>query len=396
VKLRVEREGVSAETAAAVPVGWSETRLYFVTAYHGVGPVRTGQVEHAVTSIRVGWFNDPELRDAVLFDRYDPVLDLAVVSTALPQGFVREPALRDRAPKAGEAVTLIGHPAAGDWGVWTGRVQNENASGTDVAHFVYTSTGNPTDGFSGGAVIGSDDAFLGIHSATPSPAYALGIKSVDIMRLLGVWRVPMNRFSTDAGGGGSSASVVADLKRALEGTGKTEWYLPPAQTGLGDQITHASERREVSKLEACHLYLHVSSEWEGDSLPRIGGELEMDLNIDLTDLHAEIGQWVGHPSAFNTYIPRQTKYPLVRSAPNAGPPGASYKLGAFVVKISAGIAGFKPIAMRLSEHAFASDDVSRSETWFNGWNFLYEYEQGATIGLAAINRAIDGCRGTAR
>jgi hypothetical protein len=192
-KVRVEREGMTAETAAALPVGWSDTRLYLITALHAVASLQSGGVEHKVTAIRLEWPDNPESQPARLYERYDSVLDLAVLSVDLPPGFTRQPVLSEANVQANQPVTLIGHPASGEWSFWSGQVQNEN-SGSDVARFVYTGSNAPEDGFSGGPLFASNGSLLGIHSATPTPSYGIGIKTGDILRMLTAWRIPTNRF----------------------------------------------------------------------------------------------------------------------------------------------------------------------------------------------------------
>jgi hypothetical protein len=193
-KVRIEREGVTGETAAALPVGWSDTRLYLVTVFHAVAPIESNGVEHKVTAIRVELANDPEVHAAQMFPRFDSALDLAVVSIDLPSKWVQLATLSTGSVRASQAVTLIGHPAAGDWSVWSGQIQNEN-DGFNVARFVYAGSKEPVDGYSGGPIFGSDGSLLGIHSGTPgTPGYGVGTKVRDIVRLLSAWRVPTNRF----------------------------------------------------------------------------------------------------------------------------------------------------------------------------------------------------------
>jgi hypothetical protein len=236
-KVRVEREGLTAETAAALPVGWSDSRLYLVTVYHAVGPVLSGGIEHKVTAIRIEWPNSPELQPAQMFDRYDPVLDLAVLSVDLPPTFTRQAVLSDVSVQAGQSVTLIGHPASGDWSVWSGQVQNEN-SGSDVTRFAYSGANAPGDGFSGGPVFGQNNTLLGIHSATPTTSYGIGIKTGDIVRLLSVWRIPGNRFLKSA----TNPDPVRDL---------TNW--------IAEYQIEVVFTEDLSPIEsAAYVYINVS------------------------------------------------------------------------------------------------------------------------------------------
>jgi hypothetical protein len=195
VRLRVNRTNLPSETAAGMIIGWTDTRVYVITACHALLP-DCGAPEAPVTGVELQGYRRAESFPAVVFGRFDPALDLAVVSAAVPRDFPLRPALIRSDPEPGANIHVIGHPAAGEWSVWRGSVLNENGPSGDVTHFVYAGTSLPTDGFSGGAIFNAAGRVLGLHSRTSgAAAYGLGMKMDDVVRQLQVWQVPANAFT---------------------------------------------------------------------------------------------------------------------------------------------------------------------------------------------------------
>jgi hypothetical protein len=233
VQIRVHRDGLSDETAAAVLVGWTDQHAYFATAYHAVAP--KGIVP--VRSVEVRLYASPERLDAQVFDRLDADLDLAVVRTAIPATMPRVP-LASAAPKPAASIRIIGHPASGEWSVWSGAIQNETAAGGDIQHFVYSDRDLPGDGFSGGGIFDAGGALLGIHSET-AKGYGVGIKVSEMLRRFSVWAVPSNAIGSVAAGAPITEEKMGtdQLRASLDGF----WSLPTGSIVLirqsGDSVT---------------------------------------------------------------------------------------------------------------------------------------------------------------
>jgi S1-C subfamily serine protease len=193
VKLRIHRAAQSTEeTAAGVFVGKDRQSAYFITACHAVV-----QDDKAARKVRLQFYSSPEAFDASVFDRYDPVLDLSVVSvpvTDLP-GDMREIVRKD--PALGLPIHVIGHPSAGDWSVASGTIQNLNTASGDIHHFTVSRDSSLSEGHSGGAVFDAQGKFLGMHTAS-GPTYGIEAKSAEIVNQLAAWRVPTNNLSTVA------------------------------------------------------------------------------------------------------------------------------------------------------------------------------------------------------
>jgi hypothetical protein len=192
VRLRIVRDGKPDEFAAGIFVGKDSSYGYFATANHAAGPKSDGG---PITSIKVKFYGKLQEFDASLaLQSYDAILDLAVVQTAvanLPNGF--KPLLA-KDPTPATLIFVIGHPYAGDWSIWPGSIQNENAP-EDIHLFTTTRDFSLAGGYSGGPVLGASDDFLGMHIGT-RPNYGLASKSKDIVRQLEVWKVPTTNVGT--------------------------------------------------------------------------------------------------------------------------------------------------------------------------------------------------------
>lgn len=204
VKLRIHRALQSTEeTAAGLFVGKDRQNAYFITACHAVI-----QDDARVHSVELQFRNSPQKFKAVVFERYDSPLDLAVVVVpveSLPTE-LREIVRKDA--EMAVTVHVIGHPAAGDWSVASGTVQNIN-SGSDIHHFRMSRDNSLAEGHSGGPAFDASGAFLGMHVES-GPTYGVEAKSTEIVNQLAAWHVPTNNIT----------SVIADKSDA--GTGRQQ------------------------------------------------------------------------------------------------------------------------------------------------------------------------------
>ncbi len=201
VKLRSQSDS-SAETASGVYVGKDEQNAYFVTAFH---PLRkhTGADDHydLVQTVELQFYARPVGTRALVLDHYDPLFDLAVVYIPVDK-LPNEMAFMPRTEASAELpIHLIGHPPAGDWTTWTGRIQNELNVGGNSNFFSTGSDSSLTKGFSGAPVLDSNGSFVGIHLSSAN-SYARNLKSDAIVKLLKEWRVPMTNLA------GSGAGLV--------------------------------------------------------------------------------------------------------------------------------------------------------------------------------------------
>jgi hypothetical protein len=189
IKLRVHREGRSDETGAGIYVGKDQTNAYFITAYHVIGPDSLNVPAH---SVDVEFNSSPrDFAAAILLD-FDPSLDLGVVSITLDNLPPNMPQLAKGDAAADTRIHIIGHPAASDWSVWTGNIQNENASG-DTHHFATSFDKSLAGGYSGGPVFDSYGHFIGMHTQS-FQGYGIAIKLAEILNQLSAWRVPTNNI----------------------------------------------------------------------------------------------------------------------------------------------------------------------------------------------------------
>jgi hypothetical protein len=223
VKLRIHRALQSTEeTAAGVFVGKDRQSAYFITACHAVI-----QDDARVHSVHLQFHNSPQTFNAVVFDRYDPVLDLAVVSVPIVNlpADIQEMVRKD--PALAVPVHVIGHPSAGDWSVASGTVQNLNTSTGDIHHFAMTRDNSLAEGHSGGPVFDAQGEFLGMHTES-APTYGIEAKSAEIMNQLAAWHVPTN-------------NVNAYGSRDAQSLWKI-WPNPPAETKRDTEAYFRSAR----------------------------------------------------------------------------------------------------------------------------------------------------------
>jgi hypothetical protein len=211
VKLRIHRAAQSTEeTAAGLLVGKDQQTAYFITACHAVI-----QEDVRVASVELQFRGSPQKFKAKVFEKYEPVLDLAVVEVPLrdlPAGLT-EIARKDATLTV--PVHVIGHPTAGDWVVASGTVIGLNTNTGDIHHFTVSRDNSLAEGHSGGPVFDNQGAFLGMHTAS-APTFGVEAKSAEIVEQLAAWQVPTNnitRFwdvSAPVGGGVKVVNQQAD------------------------------------------------------------------------------------------------------------------------------------------------------------------------------------------
>ena len=193
VRLVLIRPGEANETAAGLFVGADQQDAYFITAYHAIGPNKSGAPARAV---QVQFRSSPQSFDAFPIANHDEDLDLGVVRVPMTNMPTNMPRIVWRSPSEGLAIRIIGHPAPAGWSLWRGTIQNEQrASSGDIHHFVTTKDLSLAGGYSGGPVFDPSGNFLGIHTLT-GDSYGLALRSDAIVSQLVVWRVPTNNLTT--------------------------------------------------------------------------------------------------------------------------------------------------------------------------------------------------------
>ncbi len=307
VKLRIHRALQSTEeTAAGVFVGRDRQSAYFITACHAVI-----QDDVRVRSVQLRFHDSPHDYNATVFEHYDPVLDLAVVMVPvadLPSG-MRELVRRD--PTLGIPIHVIGHPAAGDWSVASGTVQNLNTATGDIHHFTTSRDNSLAEGHSGGPVFDALGSFLGMHTAS-GPTYGIEAKSGEILNQLSAWHVPTNNVTTvqesrttpgedlpkdrDAINGVIDSYVDAYNKRDAQGLWQI-WPSPPAQTRKAIE-TYFRDARSVTmrvterKIEAKGAGATVTANSSQEFVPKNGSPQKSPDSPITFDLEKKGGAWL--------------------------------------------------------------------------------------------------------
>jgi ketosteroid isomerase-like protein len=196
------------ETAAGLFVGKDQQYAYFITARHAIADEVDNQ-EVLAQSTKL-WFNgSPQPLDASVVEHTDANLDLGVVSLPLANLPPNLPQIVRKDAAVNVSVRIVGHPAAGDWSVWQGTIQNENAPNGDIYHFITTTNPSLAHGYSGGPVFDPDGNFLGMHTATVA-SYGIAAKGALIVAQLKAWPVPANNL-TDV----RPESDIEAIKRVL-------------------------------------------------------------------------------------------------------------------------------------------------------------------------------------
>ena len=155
VVVEVTGQDGSVEKAAGMLVGRDNAKAYFVTAAHVI-------LSNKATKVRISYFNTASWVDASIFGSNDQDRDLEVITApvgTLPGGIRRTTSVD---PVVTAKFSLIGHPAAGDWQITTGLIQNELSA--DGKPQWFTGSGSASmGGYSGGPVFDEAGHFLGIH-----------------------------------------------------------------------------------------------------------------------------------------------------------------------------------------------------------------------------------------
>jgi hypothetical protein len=190
-KMHVHQQNGNDGYAAAIYVGSSSQQAYFISANHAV---RKGNILTAST-VDLRFRSSPTAVLGTVFDSFSVAADLAVISIPL-SGLPRQlPQLTVMDVKSDTQIHIIGQPAAGDWSVWAGILQNENATSGDIGHFTTSMDQSLAGGFSGGPVFDSPGYFLGMHTETTN-SYGVALKATDILRQLAAWNVPHENLAS--------------------------------------------------------------------------------------------------------------------------------------------------------------------------------------------------------
>ena len=180
--------------------GYKDGRVYIATANHIVrrGPDQAAHIEIVIKRL-------PERRiKAILLERFDHGLDLAVLAisvrdadvldpTRLPQGFARDAQLVSH----GEALYSIGHPSGQ---LWRKSVTPDRFADV-VGDGVRFESLSLAPGHSGGALVNSDGEIIGmIRRDEPPTGVASNIHT--LMRKFSEWGYPVSSwaFPVDIGG----------------------------------------------------------------------------------------------------------------------------------------------------------------------------------------------------
>jgi S1-C subfamily serine protease len=310
VKLRIHRAIQSTEeTAAGLFVGKDRQNAYFITACHAVI-----QDDARVQSVQLQFRSSPQGFKALVFERYDPVLDLAVVQVPvadLPQDL---PEIVRKDAALGVAVHVIGHPSAGDWSVASGAVQNMNTPAGDIHHFTTSRDNSLAEGHSGGPVFDALGGFLGMHTASGS-TYGIEAKSAEIVNQLAAWHVPTNNLTTVAagppeGGVGNQQAEREAINRVIDTYADSYnrrdakalwrvWPNPPAQTKQAIEAYFQSARsitmRVIDRrIESSGANATVMAQSSQEFIPRNGSPQKSPDSPITLELEKRSGDWLIH------------------------------------------------------------------------------------------------------
>jgi trypsin-like peptidase len=181
------------ETAAGLLVGKDPQYAYFITARHAVVDEVGNQELHS-ESTELWFYDRNQSVKAQVFAHTDALLDLGVVYVPVTELPINLPQIVRKGVAVNASVVIVGHPAAGDWSFWPGKIQNENAPNGDVHHFVTTTDPSLAHGYSGGPVFDSEGYLIGMHVATEA-SYGIAAKAADIAAQLEAWRIPRNNVT---------------------------------------------------------------------------------------------------------------------------------------------------------------------------------------------------------
>jgi trypsin-like peptidase len=259
------------ETAAGVFVGKDKQNAYFITARHAIAEEVDNQEVHA-QSTNLWFYGSPQSLRAVVFDRTDAILDLGVVYVTVENLPPDLPQIVRKDAAVNGSVHIVGHPAAGDWSVWEGTIQNDNAPNGDVHHFVTTANPSLAKGYSGGPVFDPDGNFLGMHTETTA-SYGTAAKSAEIVDKLKAWQVPTTNLTdipvAEQTPPGPTADFPSGSKRVYSAA-FSEWPISNSQQGsisLGFGNTYVLKP--------------ASNTWIGPGRPMAIPSLQADFVLDV-------------------------------------------------------------------------------------------------------------------
>jgi hypothetical protein len=267
-KVHVHRQDGHEGYATAIFVGSSPQRAYFITANH---LIRKDNVLIA-GSVDLQFRSSPDAISATVFDSYIAGADLAVLTIPLTSLPKQLPKLTVIDVKSDTAIHIIGQPAAGDWSVWAGVLQNENATSGDINHFTTSTDPSLAGGFSGGPVFDSPGHFLGMHTETTN-SYGVALKATDILRQLTAWNVPHENLAT--ANGDSPVPIVSPNTFPVYIVARHLWIdnnkLGPVTSGT---ITIAID-------DAFSYEANTQDNFEDQRADLTAGQHEVDFSVDL-------------------------------------------------------------------------------------------------------------------
>jgi hypothetical protein len=232
VRLRSHPTDRPAETGAGVYVGKDQQNAFFITAFHYLK--KETDIDDPVEVVDLQFYAGPTSFSAKVLGRFDSTSDLAVVYipvTDLPSGTAP---MGRKDPTAELPIHIIGHPSAGDWTSWTGRVQNEISVGGQSQFFSTGADQSLTKGFSGGPVFDSHGNFIGMHISS-AVSFAKNVKSELIVGILKAWQVP-----------------ITNLDGPSQPTSTTQNATTPTTTQDSEEASRAAE------MERCYAVAQAS------------------------------------------------------------------------------------------------------------------------------------------
>lgn len=287
VKLQSHFANQGDESAAGLYVGKDQQSAYFITVRHAVVD-DSGAAPVSAKSVTLQFSKSPQVFPAKVFDSIDQILDLAVVYLPLANVPPDLPQVPETEATAGLAITIVGHPAAGDWSIWEGMVENEYAPGGDVHHFTTTTNPSLAKGYSGGPEFDHAGNFLGMQVSYET-TYGIAAKSGEIVAQLNAWRIPTNNLTVKKIGAEASSStdiesIKSVLSRYEDAYNHVDsnalwrvWPNPPPKTKQAIERYFASAVSINAKLEleapeigANHADATVSGRFLQRFTPRVG------------------------------------------------------------------------------------------------------------------------------
>lgn len=308
VKLNCHFAGRGDETAAGLFVGKDQQNAFFITVRHAIAAVDdSGLQVIPATSVTLQFANSAMRFKATIFDHSDPTLDLAVVYLPLSNLPPDLPQVTQAEATASLPVTIIGHPAAGDWSVWEGSVVNETAPEGDVHHYITTSNPSLAKGYSGGPEFDSSGNFLGMQTAYET-TYGIAARGSEIIAQLRAWRIPTNDFIAKADGHPTAdTEAIQGVLRSYEEAYNrldssflwTIWPNVPSKTRQAIEHYFASATSIRAKLQAGafdissgHTDATVSGRFSQQFTPRLGNPPPTREDEIRFTLKKNAGTWV--------------------------------------------------------------------------------------------------------